>query len=69
MVASAAGFGAQELVSPSPPAVAAASGGATLLDTGSGVVWASVDGDIFRSTDGGAHWRAGPLPDVLRARG
>jgi photosystem II stability/assembly factor-like uncharacterized protein len=58
MVASAAGVGAQELVSPSPPAVAAASGGATLLDAGSGVVWASADDDIFRSTDGGAHWKA-----------
>jgi photosystem II stability/assembly factor-like uncharacterized protein len=36
--------------------VPAASGAATLLRTGSGVVWASVDDDIFRSTDGGAHW-------------
>jgi photosystem II stability/assembly factor-like uncharacterized protein len=58
MVASAAGFGAQELVNPSGPAVAAASGGATLLSTGTGVVWASVADDIFRSTDGGVHWKA-----------
>jgi photosystem II stability/assembly factor-like uncharacterized protein len=46
------------LVSPSRPALAALSGGVTLLRTGSGVVWASADDDIFRSTDGGAHWKA-----------
>ena len=68
LVASAAGVGAQELLSPSRPAVAAVSGGATLLRTGSGIVWASVDDDIFRSTDGGAHWKAVLPPAAHPAR-